>query len=67
MKNKKNFFIKSEDQKNDLEGMVKDFGAEKVSFLDAVVGGEKPTSPQYIEVYSESTFVRIIIPPKTLG
>jgi hypothetical protein len=57
-KKEKNFFPKSQEQRDSLQEIAKEFGADKVSFLDAVVGGAKPTSPQYIEVYAESTYVR---------
>ena len=60
-KAEKGFFLKTQEQRESLQEIAKDFGAEKVSFLDAVVGGAKPTSPQYIEVYAESTYVRRFI------
>lgn len=62
MKKNKKFFLSSTEQKSKFSEATKQFGKDQVSFLDCIVGGNVPTSGDYMmqfaEVYAESTYVR---------
>ena len=58
MTSKKNFFVKTDDQKEALKKTLSDFGTQQLSFLDAIIGGDVPTLPGFLKVdppYAEST------------